>query len=355
MRPIRALIDHAALAHNYARAKALALGARAFAVVKADAYGHGLMQVNAALPQVDGFATLEFESALALRDAGRTEPLLLLEGAFSIAEVCEAARRDIWIAVHDDASLARIEQAALPAPLGVFVKFNTGMNRLGFAPARAAEVLARLSACAGVTVRAVMAHFATADDEVRGISWQMARFDAEPALAGLPQSLANSAALIDFPAVHRDWVRPGIMLYGATPFAHRSAASLGLRAAMTLESELIAVQSLRAGEVVGYGATFTAEHDMRIGVVACGYADGYPRHAPNGTPVVVDGVVTRLVGRVSMDMLTVDLTDVPAAGVGSAVQLWGAQLPVDVVASAAGTIGYELLTAVTMRVPRIAL
>ncbi len=232
----------------------------------------------------------------------------------------------------------------------MFLKLNTGMNRLGLTAAELRPALARLQASRNVGEITLMTHFACADDE-RGIAWQLERFEAATAGLDLPVSLANSAALLRYPHAARDWVRVGIMLYGASPFADESAAALGLEPAMTLESRLIATHTLAAGEAVGYGATFRAEGPMRIGVVACGYADGYPRHAATGTPVLVDGRRTRTLGRVSMDMLCVDLTDLPGAGIGSAVVLWGEGLPVEEVAAAAGTISYELLCALAPRVP----
>ncbi|WP_432721529.1 alanine racemase [Jeongeupia wiesaeckerbachi] len=349
-RPIQVLIDPAAIAHNYRRMKALAPKAKVYAVTKADGYGHGLARVVAALPEADGFALLEVDWAIGLREAGVTQPILLLEGVFSADEMRLASHHALTVAVHEERALAWLETLVLPKPLDVYVKLNTGMNRLGFVADTAAAVVARLQACANVASITLMTHFATADDPDRGIAMQLARFDAAVAGLDLPMTLANSAATFDFPDVHRDWVRPGVALYGATPFAHRSAASLGLIAAMSLQSEIIGVQMLQAGDAVGYAAAFTAPEPMRIGIVACGYADGYPRHAPTGTPILVGGVRTRLLGRVSMDMLAVDLSDVPQAQIGTPVELWGKGLPIDEVAAAAGTIGYELMCAIAPRV-----
>jgi alanine racemase len=234
----------------------------------------------------------------------------------------------------------------------VFLKLNTGMNRLGLQASELAAAWALLKAARGVEGVVLMTHFATADEPAEGVEAQLDRFNAMTAGLSLPRSLANSAALLRYPQTHGDWVRPGIMLYGSSPFADQDAEALGLRPVMTLESQVIAVQSLQAGDRVGYGGAFTAPHPMRIGIVACGYADGYPRHAGTGTPVLVNGVRTRTVGRVSMDMMSVDLTPVPEAGVGAHVTLWGEGLSVDEVARAAGTIGYELLCRLTSRVPR---
>jgi alanine racemase len=243
-----------------------------------------------------------------------------------------------------------LEALPLAAPVDVFLKLNTGMNRLGLAAQELRPAVARLQASRNVGEITLMTHFASADDE-RGIAWQLDGFEAVTAGLGLPVSLANSATLLRYPQAARGWVRIGIMLYGASPFADETATQLGLEPVMTLESRLIAVHALSAGEAVGYGAAFRAPAPMRIGVAACGYADGYPRHAGTGTPVLVGGRRTRTLGRVSMDMLCVDLTGVPEAGVGSPVVLWGEGLPVEEVAAAAGTISYELLCALAPRVP----
>jgi alanine racemase len=349
-RPIRATIHAAALAHNYAVAKRAAPASLAYAVIKADGYGHGAWRVASALAAADGFATLELDGAVQLRESGIAAPILLLEGVFSAAELREAAARKLAIVVHGEEQVRPLEGATLAAPVDVFLKINTGMNRLGFPPQLAGNVAARLKASRNVRSLTLMTHFATADGPT-GVAEAMARFAA--ATRGLEErkSLANSAATLRHPGTHGDIVRPGILLYGATPFADASAASLGLKPAMTLASELIAIQSIGPGETVGYGAAFRAEKPMRIGVVACGYADGYPRVAPTGTPIVVAGVRTRTVGRISMDMTMVDLGEVPGARVGSPVELWGAQLPIDEVAASAGTVGYELMCAVASRVP----
>ncbi|KAB2925700.1 MAG: alanine racemase [Dechloromonas sp.] len=354
-RPIHVHIAPAAIRDNYRLAKRLAPAARAWAVIKADAYGHGQWRaVEALRDEADGFALLECEQAVALRQAGVTQPLLLLEGIFSPADVAAVVEHRLTTVVHCCEQLAWLT-AACPAetPLSLCLKLNTGMNRLGFTAAtlpRARELLRRLPH-ADITL---MTHFAEADG-VRGIDWQLQRFRG---LAGDWQgtvSLANSAAILRHPQTHADWVRPGIMLYGASPFADQSAAELSLRPAMTLSSRIIAVQELDAGERVGYGGTFTAPRKMRIGVVACGYADGYPRHAPSGTPLAVLGRRSATVGRVSMDMLACDLSEIPEAAIGAPVTLWGegagGSVPADEVAAAAGTIAYELFCAVAPRVP----
>ncbi len=361
-RPIVATIDRAALSHNLDLARSLTPGARTWAVVKADAYGHGIATAASAFAEADGLALIEIENAIRLRENGWKKPILLLEGCFSSLDWHAAAEHRLSVVIHCDEQLSEFEATPLARKLDVFLKFNTGMNRLGFRIERARDIAARAARYEGTGDITLMTHFACAD-EPDGHVDALARFNE--ATRGLPyaRSLANSAACFDFARVgagskpdaeRQDWVRPGIMLYGATPFSHatHSAQSLRLKPAMTLTTEVIAIQSLKPGERVGYGATYTASRDERIAVIACGYADGYPRHAPNGTPVLVDGQPVAIAGRVSMDKITVDVTDVPLARVGSQVQLWGDRLAVDDVANAAGTIGYELLTAVAARVPR---
>lgn len=349
-RPILATVDTLALAHNLQRVRQAAPGARVWAVIKANAYGHGLLHAASGLSAADGFAILDLADALRLREAGWNKPVLLLEGVFAASDYRLCAELRLTPVVHDERQIEWLAGCALQQPLSVYLKINTGMNRLGLAPAAVESALSRLRALPQVSDVTLMTHFACAD-EAEGTEGQLALFDRLAAGLDLPACLANSAAILSAPRTHADWVRPGIMLYGASPFANRSAAELDLKPVMTLSSELIGVQSLQAGDVVGYGARFVADRAMRVGIVACGYADGYPRHAPTGTPVVVGGRRTRLVGRVSMDMVAVDLEPVPDAQPGTPVELWGAQLPVDEVAHAAGTIAYELLAAMALRVP----
>ena len=330
-------------------------------MLKADAYGHGLIRTmsddSPALARAHGIAILEASTAQMLRDLGWRLPILLLEGCFDAADLDLAARLGVAVTVHHDEQIAMIEAAPRvrdqERPIDVYLKMNTGMNRLGFSAARYRQAHERLVATSKVGTITLTTHFANAD-RPEGVADQLAVFERGAAGLNGPRSLANSAAILAHPDTHADWVRPGIMLYGASPFATRSAAEFGLLPAMELHSELIAIQSLQAGEAVGYGHRYTAERNLRVGVVACGYADGYPRVAPTGTPIAVDGVHTRVIGRVSMDMLTVDLTNVPHAVVGSPVELWGSQVPVDEVAQAAGTVGYELLCGLASRVPVIA-
>jgi len=348
-RPLHARIDLAALKNNLAVVRRTAPSSRIMAVVKANAYGHGLLRVANALEAADGFAVLNISEASALREAGFRQPLLLLEGLFDANELTSIANLALDIVVHSGWQLEALAAMQASTQVGVFLKINSGMNRLGFRPHEMAGVLAQLQGCAAVGSITLMTHFATAD-EAEGIAGQLALFDSVAGVPGLPRSLANSAATLRYPASHADWVRPGLMLYGCSPFAELSAAELGLWPAMTLRSEIIALQFLSPGEALGYGAAFVADKPMRVGVVACGYADGYPRHAPTGTPILVNGTRTRTLGRVSMDMLFADLSEVPVADVGSPVTLWGEGLPVEQVARAAGTISYELLCALAPRV-----
>lgn len=348
-RPISATIHSDALRHNLQVARRHAPASRILAVIKANGYGHGMLRVAQALQSADGFAVLNAAEAIALREAGFRQTILLLEGCFDAGDLALAQRHDITVVVHDEAQLRMLETAQ-GAAVDVFLKINTGMNRLGVTTTQFHDFQKRLRACRSVREITLMTHFATAD-EALGVTNQYATFEALTAGIAAPRSLANSAALLRYPHTHHDWVRPGIMLYGATPCAGQPAAEFGLQPAMTLQSGIIAVQHLAPGQSLGYGHRFTADQPTRIGVVACGYADGYPRHAPNGTPIAVAGQMTRTVGRVSMDMLFADLSDIPQAEVGSPVELWGAQVPVDAVAEAAGTVGYELLCALAPRVP----
>ena len=349
-RPLFAQVNLAALRRNLGEVRARAPDAQVFAVVKANAYGHGLARMLPALADADGLALLELDAAIALRALHYTRRILLLEGFFEEAELPEIAARRLAVVVHHADQVRMLETARLSRPLELFLKINTGMNRLGVGPAEVAGIVERLTQCDAVATIRLMTHFARAE-EPEGLREQVATFDT--ACAGLPylRSLANSAGVVRFGDVGGDIVRPGIMLYGATPFPHDSAEQIGLQPVMTLRSEIIAVRELAAGDGVGYGAAYRAAAPHRLGVIACGYADGYPRHARNGTPVLVCGKRVPLAGRVSMDMLTVDLTDVPEARVGSPVVLWGEGLPVDDVAYRAGTVGYELLCAVAPRVP----
>jgi alanine racemase len=345
-RPIRAIIDLAALRHNHAVARRQVGANKLWAVVKANAYGHGLERAVAALAnEADGFALIELERAIALRQSGLAHPLLLLEGFYDADELALFIRHRLIPVIHRRDQVQALLAVDWPADLPVYLKLDSGMHRLGF---DTAGIAAAQAALAGRMPLVLMTHFADADGP-RGVDWQLERFAAMTAGMEHPRSLGNSAAILRYPEKVGDWARPGIMLYGSSPFADVTAATLDLKPVMTLQSKIIGVQSIGAGESVGYGCTFTADKPMRIGVVACGYADGYPRHAPTGTPVLVDGQRTRTLGRVSMDKLCVDLTHLKV-GVGGTAVLWGDGLPADEVAAAAGTISYELFCALAPRV-----
>jgi alanine racemase len=354
-RPIRATIDAAAFAHNLALARAQAGQARIWAVLKAGAYGHGLLRSAKALAAADGFAILDLAEAVALRADGVRKPILMLEGFFKEPDIPQLVAHRVTPVIHSIDQLEMLERARLDGRLDVYLKVNSGMNRLGFGVDNVRLAWNALKAHPAVESVTLMTHFADADGEA-GVAAQLQWFNelTQPFMEGnLPaRSMANSAALLRFPELTAaDWVRPGIMLYGCSPFSFKSAADIGLKPVMTLSSEIIAVQHLQRGERVGYGQTYEAAQEMTIGVVACGYADGYPRHAPSGTPVLVAGQRTRTVGRVSMDMLCVDISDIPEAYVGTPVTLWGEGLSADEVATSAGTVSYQLLCALNPRVP----
>ncbi|MGB4072719.1 alanine racemase [Pseudomonas sp.] len=348
MRPARALIDLNALRHNYQLARELS-GARALAVIKADAYGHGAVRCAQALQeQADGFAVACIEEALQLREAGIRGPILLLEGFFEADELPLIEQHELWCVVHSLWQLEAIERSTLRKPLTVWLKMDSGMHRVGLHPADYQATYQRLLASGKVAKVVLMSHFARADElDCPRSEEQLAVFQQARQGIVAEVSLRNSPAVLGWPQlfekqVPSDWVRPGIMLYGATPFEQAQAVAARLQPVMTLESKIISVRELPAGEPVGYGARFVSERATRVGVVAMGYADGYPRHAPTGTPVMVDGQLARLIGRVSMDMLTVDLTDLPQAGLGSRVELWGKQVLASDVAAQAGSIPYQL-------------
>ncbi|MCC2972403.1 alanine racemase [Massilia sp. IC2-476] len=355
-RPLSATIHLDSMQHNLSRVRTEAPLAKIWAVVKANAYGHGLERGMRGFAQADGLALVETENALRLREAGWIKPILLLEGMFDASDVPLLAEHNINSTVHNIEQVKMLEYTQLYRPIDVHLKMNTGMNRLGFTPDEYAAAYKRLRAIPGIRNITHMTHFANADELEHPrltIAEQVRRFQYGAGDLPGERSLSNSGGVLHGAELagmlSNDWVRPGIMLYGGTP-GGRAAADYGLRPTMTLRSEIIGIQQLEAGDTVGYGSRFEAPGPMTVGVVACGYADGYPRHAPHGTPVIVDGRRTTLVGRVSMDMMTVDLTPVPNARVGSKVLLWGDGLPIDEVAQAAGTIGYELMCALAPRV-----
>jgi alanine racemase len=357
-RPISATIHPAALQHNLVRSRQAAPESKVWAVVKANAYGHGIERVFEAFRSADGFALLDLDEARRVRQLGWRGPILLLEGVFEARDLELCSRLDLWHVVHCDEQIDMLAACKTHIAHRVFLKMNSGMNRLGFTPQRYRSAWSRLNALTQVDEISHMTHFSDADGD-KGIAEQMRVFSA--ASSDLPgeRSLCNSAATLRHAdaVAASDWIRPGISVYGSAPdYPAHAADDWDLRPGMTLASKIIAVQTINAGASVGYGSTFVADHPMRVGVVACGYADGYPRAAPTGTPVLVDGAQTGLLGRVSMDMIVVDLTALPNSGFGSEVTLWGyasngTLLGIDTVAHAAKTLAYELMCAVAPRVP----
>jgi alanine racemase len=350
---IRARINRAALRANLEVIRARAPASRVMAVVKANAYGHGLVPTAHALSQADAFAVARIEEAAALRDSGLEGRIVLLEGVLDMRQLVEAARLGLDLVVHHGPQIELLEAwrgDVLPA---VWLKVDTGMNRLGFRPEEFRQAWERLAGL-NPPLRAlrVLTHLASADEpDGHSTAAQLARLG--PLLVGLDAelSIANSAAILRSPATHADWVRPGLALYGVSPFGERRGSDFGLRAAMSLLSTVIALRRVPAGERVGYGGTWRAQRDSSLAIVAAGYGDGLPRSLPNGAPVLIGPHRAELAGRVSMDMIAVDITDLPPVGVGDPVELWGERLPVEEIAMAAGTSAYELVCAVSQRVP----
>lgn len=352
-RAAEAIIDLDALRHNLRTVKTAAHGRCVMAVIKANAYGHGMLDVARALRESDAFAVACLDEAMLLRDGGVTQPIVLLEGYFSADELAVLPPHRLIPVLHHTYQIELLEHARLTSPLSVWIKIDSGMHRLGFPPARAREVYQRVSSCAQVLIAGFMTHLANAD--VRDDEFtrhQLTCFNE--AVSGLPgeRSIANSAGVLAWPETQADWVRPGISLYGVSPFADRRGVDLGLQPVMSLQSQLISVQPRRKGERIGYGGDYLCAEDMTVGVVAVGYGDGYPRQVRSGTPVLVNGRRVPLIARVSMDMLCVDLRTQPNARCGDPVTLWGAELPVEEIAAAAATIPYELLCRITPRVAR---
>ncbi len=343
-RPTRVRIDLAALRANYLYARGVH-GGRALAVIKANAYGHGALACARSLSSVvDGFAVAFLDEARTLREGGVRNPILVLEGVFSATELQLAHELDLWLVVHQEEQIRLLQQSSIVGPFKVWLKIDTGMSRAGFRSADATDAHQRLLSTGKVSSITLMTHFARADEPGEPMTaHQIETFDAATATLGGERSLCNSAGLVAWPAARRDWARPGLILYGVAPHGEELPE---LRPVMTFESSVFAVRTLEPGESLGYGATFTATQRTRVGLVCAGYADGYPQSAKTGTPLAVDGHATTLIGRVSMDMLTVDLTALPEAGVGSTVELWGQQVPVDAVARASSRSPYELLCSV---------
>ncbi len=355
-RPARALIDLDAWRYNLDRVRDAAPGCRVVAVVKADAYGHGLEYVAVALGAADAFGVASLEEAISLRESGITKTILLLEGFFSRDELDAISRHGFEVVIHHPGQIEQLEHISISRPLRVWLKIDTGMHRLGFPWGDTQKVYQRLRANGSrVADIRLMTHLACADDlsDKRTLE-QLSGFRQACRGITTETSIANSAGILAWPETHGDWVRPGIMLYGISPFPGSTAKDDGLRPVMTLETRLIAITHCGKGECVGYGATWTCPENMSVGVAAIGYGDGYPRHSPMGAPVLVNSRRIPLVGRVSMDMITLDLRDQPEAKPGDPVVLWGPGLPVEEVAAGAGTIAYELVCGITGRVPRVA-
>ena len=355
-RPNQVRINLAALRHNLAQARRLAPRSKAMAVIKANAYGHGIVTVAQALdPLVDAFAVACLEEAQLLRASGVAAPILLLEGVFEAAELIAAAQQDLWVTIDNERQLQWLESASLARPLGCWLKLDTGMHRLGVMPDRAGEFYRRLKACPNAHGDIVLTtHFACADEPGNAMTRsQLSLFDAASRGLTAERSAANSAGVLVWPDSHYEWIRPGYMLYGNSPIAGEHPTARDLQPVMTLASAVISLRDVAPGETVGYGAAWTAARPSRIATVCIGYGDGYPRPAPNGTPVLVNGRRVGLAGRVSMDMITLDVTDLPGVTPGDEVILWGEGLPVGEVAGHVGTIGYELTTRMPARTPRV--
>ena len=350
-RPARVVIDIAALHHNLSRIRSTAPTSKVMAIVKADAYGHGIERVAQALPTIDAFGVACLEEAEQLRGVGITQPVLLLEGPYSASELSRIQALQLEIVVHHECQLQMLEQVTSAGAINVWLKIDSGMHRLGFKPEQADDAWQRLLACNNaVNPPRLMTHFACANESDNPMTMQQLQvFNAACGHLEAERSLANSAAILGWPETHADWVRPGLMLYGVSPMDDRVAAELDLRPVMSLVSELISVKYLKHNDPVGYGASWRCPEDMPVGIVAAGYADGFPRHARPGTPIIVNGHRTGIIGNTSMDMLAVDLRNVENANIGDPVELWGPHLPIEEVAMHAGTIAYELLCGVHKR------
>lgn len=352
-RPARAWLAATALLNNLQRVRHYAPHAKVMAIVKANGYGHGLTWVAETLQDADGFGVASADEGVRLRAAGIKQPITLLEGFFQPTELPLLAQHKLTPALHHESQLWDIEHTPGVGPLDIWVKLDTGMHRLGFSPEALPDVLQRLKVCSNLGSVKLMTHFANADNKFdASTKVQTELFMALTQGVVAERSLANSAGIVAWPASHADWVRPGILLYGASPVIGQTASALGLEPVMTLQTEIIAVHRRRKGEVVGYGGDWMCPEDMPVGVAAIGYGDGYPRHAPAGTPVLVQDQRLPLIGRVSMDMITIDLRERPDTRIGDPVTLWGDGLAVDEIAERSGTIAYELLCCVTERVPR---
>ena len=351
-RPTRASINLAALAHNLGQVRQSAPDSRAIAVIKANGYGHGILHAAEGLKAADGFAVACLEEAVELREAGYLQPILMLEGIFEADELEIVQNLNIELVVHHFEQINLLNSSMNRKPIKVWLKLDTGMHRIGFLPENLSKAYVQLSACSSVDKKIVlMTHLANADDRKDNYSdAQITLFKKTIDKLRLARSVCNSAGILSRPEVHYDWVRPGIMLYGSSPFNDSLGPEENLRAVMQLESQLIAIKAYKKNDRIGYGGTYVCPEDMQVGVVAIGYGDGYPRHAKTGTPVLVNNIRTQLIGRVSMDMIMVDLRPITDAHVGSPVQLWGDQVSIDEVARWSDTIAYKLMCKITRRV-----
>lgn len=349
-RPTWMTIDLSALKHNVARVREFAPGCSILAMVKANAYGHGVVPIAKALTDVDALGVASLEEGMKLREAGINLPIVLIEGLFDASEIIEAEQNNFSLVIHHLAHIEFLEKAKIKKPFSVWLKINTGMHRLGVTPNEVQSFYQRLSQCPAVKKPiGLMTHFAEADDPTSNATQQQIQlFNQITANLAGPRSLANSAGILAWPSSHANWVRPGLMLYGASPFLNKMGSDFNLKPVMTLSSRLIAIISVKKGGKVGYGGSWTAPEDMQVGVVGVGYGDGYPQFAAGGTPVLINDKESQLVGRVSMDMLTIDLRN-QIAKIGDPVILWGNGLPVERIAAHSRTTAYEILTRMTPR------
>lgn len=351
-RPTQITIHSDALRHNLKQIRSIAPQSAVLAMVKSNAYGHGLTRIGLALPDAEALGVACLEEGNQLRHAGVKNPIVLMEGLFRPDELEQAVTGKFTIIVHHIAQVEMLEKNLGVEPISVWLKIDTGMHRLGFAPNEVENIFKRLMNCGAVKKPiGLMTHFAESDSkDPTSTQKQIDLFKTTTKNLSGPRSYANSAGILAWPSAHGDWVRPGIMLYGASPFSNTQGSDYGLKPVMSFTSEIIAIHHLKKGERVGYGGTWTCPEDMRVGVVAMGYGDGYPWHAKNGTPMLVNGERCPLIGRVAMDMINVDLRTQPNTQVGGSVMLWGPELPVEIVAAHSNTISYELLTRITQRV-----
>jgi len=350
-RPSRVIIDIKALEHNFSRIKELVHNSKVMAIIKADAYGHGIVRVAKTLRDADAFGVACLEEAEQLRIASITTPIILLEGPYKPNDLSLIIKLNLEVVIHNEYQLELLEKSKIDGAIKVWLKIDTGMHRLGFSVDKTEEMLRRLMLCRNINSTPIlMSHLATANEKNHALTYQqLDTFREISKIVNIEKTIANSAAVINFPDVHFDWVRPGLMLYGVSPLINSCGHDHGLKSVMTLESEIISIQYLSKGEPVGYGATWRCPENMPVGIIAAGYGDGFPRHAKSGTPILVNNIRCPLIGRASMDMLTIDLRNQSNAKIGDRVVLWGGSLPIEEIASYAETIPYELLCGVHKR------